>query len=1062
LDVLSKQKTKIEIIMKISSFTIIVLFLSLALAGLALVPLLPVKLSPSYSLPQLTISYSMSGHSSRVIEMKVTSHLEAMLSRVKGVQGIRSTSGNGWGKIIISLDQHTDIDAARFEISTIIRQIWPELPNGLSYPIVRMNHPDNNEIRPFISYTIHAMIEPIFIQHFAENYIKPRLAGIRGVYRIDISGATPMEWQLEYDNRQLSVLGITIDDIRKSINCYYQKEFLGIVNHQENDSKYIRLAFTPNITKESFEPAAIFLAGKNGKIYRLDQLLKITRCEEAPQSYYRINGLNSVYLSVYADETANQLRLSDKVKQEIADIVLPQGYEIHNSYDATEYINNELNRIYMRTALTIVILLFFVLLITQNIRYLLLIVTSLMINLCIAMIFYYMLKLEIQFYSLAGITISLSLIIDNTIVMSDHIKNRHNRNAFLPIFAATMTTIGALVIIFFLDETIRLNLQDFAAVVIVNLTVSLLVALLFVPAMIDKMNMFRKNTKRTPRLWMKRIIVYLSRYYLWQIHILIKRRVWTYIVLIFVFGLPVFMLPEKLEKKNTKSHSKINSLFIETYNRLFDNEIYKKKVKPIVDKTLGGSLRLFIHEVYNDSYFINREATMLSITASLPNGSTLQQMNNLIIRMESYLITYKEIHQFQTNIYNARQARIDIFFTKEAEKRGFPYTLKSRVIDKARELGGASWIVFGLQDQAFNNTMHESAGNHRIEIFGYNYDELYSFAEQLKEKLLSYRRVKNVLIRSEFTWWKDDYQEFYFYFDKMRLARENIRPSSLFASITPILGKNIDIGTIVVDNEIEKLKLTSRQSEEYDIWSMQYIPLCIRNQDYKLSELMTIEKSQMPQEVFKINQQYRLCLQYEYTGTSNQWPKVQDNILEEFNVNLPIGYSTKSEISSHNKNINQYFLLLLVIVIIFFTTSILFNSIKQPLAVIGVIPISYIGVFMTFYLFKLNFDQGGFASFVLLCGVTVNASIYILNEYNQIRIRKPLMSSIQIYLKAWNSKITPMFLTVISTVLGFIPFLIGEEKEAFWFPLAAGTIGGLLMSIIGIFLYLPVFLLRKK
>ena len=111
---------------------------------------------------------------------------------------------------------------------------------------------------------------------------------------------------------------------------------------------------------------------------------------------------------------------------------------------------------------------------------------------------------------------------------------------------------------------------------------------------------------------------------------------------------------------------------------------------------------------------------------------------------------------------------------------------------------------------------------------------------------------------------------------------------------------------------------------------------------------------------------------------------------------------------------------------------------------------------------KFNFDQGGFASFVLLCGITVNASIYILNEYNQIRERIPAISPIRAYLKAWNAKITPIFLTVISTILGFIPFMLGTDKEAFWFPLAAGTIGGLIMSILGIFFYLPIFTLKKE
>ena len=103
------------------------------------------------------------------------------------------------------------------------------------------------------------------------------------------------------------------------------------------------------------------------------------------------------------------------------------------------------------------------LLITRNGRYLFLIAASLFVDLAIAVIFYYPFKLEIQLYSLAGITISLSLIIDNAIIMTDHIMHKGNRNAIMPILTATVTTIGALSMIFLLDERLRLNLQDFAA-----------------------------------------------------------------------------------------------------------------------------------------------------------------------------------------------------------------------------------------------------------------------------------------------------------------------------------------------------------------------------------------------------------------------------------------------------------------------------------------------------------------------------------------------------------------------------------------------------------------------
>ena len=1059
--------SKIKAQTKASSFTLIVAFICVALIGLALIPLLPVKLNPSRTLPGFTVQFSMPGTSARVVEIEATSKLEAMLARIKGIKNIYSTSDNGSGSITIELDKYADIDAVRFEASTIIRQTWPQLPDGVSYPYIRMKRPDDNASRPFMSFTLNAPSTPILIQQYADEHIKTRLAQIQGIYKIDLSGATPMEWVLEYDSEQLRRLGISLSDIQQAVARYYQKEFLGTYNIESasGGKEWIRLALMPEYKEEGFDAFRIRVKSAEGKLISLNELVTVSHMEEAPQSYYRINGLNSIYLSITAEETANQLQLSTQVKEEMEAIqkVLPAGYEIHTSYDATEFIHEELNKIYLRTGLTVLILLFFVLLITLNPRYLFLIVVSLSINIAVAVIFYYLFGLEMQLYSLAGITVSLNLVIDNTIVMTDHILHRRNLKAFMSILAATLTTMGALVIIFFLDEKIRLNLQDFAAVVIINLAVSLFVALFFVPALIEKIGLRKRKRRQTKSRFFllraslpRRITVYFTRFYGWMIRKLCRWRVVVCILLVLLFGLPVFMLPEKMEGEGRA---------VEWYNKTLGSSTYKEKVKPAVDKALGGSLRLFIQKVYEGSYFTRNEEVVLYVYANLPNGSTLEQMNELIKKMEIYLSQFKEIKQFQTSVYSARRGNINVYFTKEHQNSGFPYTLKANIISKALQLGGGSWGVYGLQDQGFSNDVREGAGSFQVKMYGYNYDELYEWAEKLKAKLLTHRRIKEVIINSYFSYWKDDYQEFYFDLNRERMAQENINANILFSTIRPIYGKNMEIGSVVADNGSEKIKLSSKQSQEYDIWAMQYFPYGTDDKQYKLSELATMEKGQMPQQVAKENQQYRLCLQYEYIGSGEQGNKILKRDLEGFNKELPMGYTAQSERDSWGwgkKDNKQYLLLLVVIAIIFFTTSILFNSLKQPLAIIFIIPVSYIGVFLTFYWFKLNFDQGGFASFVLLCGITVNASIYILNEYNAIRRRSPRMSALRAYTKAWNAKIIPIFLTVVSTILGFIPFMVGTDKEAFWFPLAAGTIGGLVMSIIGIFFFLPVFVLKKR
>ena len=1043
-----------------SPFTLIVTFVCLSLVGLALLPLLPVKLSPSRTLPGLTVSFTMPGNSSRVIEAEVTSRLEAMLSRVKGVKGVNSTSDNGSGSITLEMDKHADMDATRFEVSTIVRQTWPQLPEGVSYPQIRASRSNDNAERPFMTYTLNAPATPILIQRYAEENIKPVLGQLKGVYKVDLVGAMPMEWQLEYDNVELAHLGISLTDIQTAISGHYEKEFLGICTIEKGTGgrEWIRLVRTSTGKETEFEPGDIRIKAADGTLVGLDKLIKVVHIEAEPTSYYRINGLNSIYLNLTAEESANQLELSKQVKQSMWELEqkMPPGYEVHIGYDATEYIQKELDKIYFRTGLTILILLVFVALITWNLRYLFLIVTSLTVNIAIAFIFYYAFGLEMQLYSLAGITISLNLVIDNTIVMTDHIRHRQNLKAFVSILAATLTTVGALVIIFFLDEKLRLDLQDFAAVVIINLLVSLFVALFFVPAMIEKIKLIGKKDKRL-RSWVKRPAVKFSRLYVRLIGGFIRYRVMACVLLVLAFGLPVFLLPEKMDGEGK---------FASWYNEVFNNSTYKEKVKPIVDKALGGSLRLFVDKVYSGSYFNRDEGeTVLSITATMPNGTTLEQMNVLVKQMETYLTEFKEIKQFQTSIYSARRASIQVYFTKEHQHSGFPYTLKANVISKALQLGGGSWGVYGLQDQGFSNDVRESAGSFRVKMYGYNYDELAYWGDRLKEKLLGHRRIKEVTINSEFSWYKDDYSEFFLDLDKHRLAKENITGMQLFSALRPVFGRDISCAGIVYEGQPEMLKLTSRQSKEYDVWSLANIPFQINGRNYKLADFATVERGMSPQKVAKEDQQYRLCLQYEYIGSSEQGRKLLKKDLEEFNAGLPMGYVAEDDQRSWmwgSKDNKQYALLLIVIAIIFFTTSILFNSLKQPLAIIFVIPISYIGVFLTFYLFGLNFDQGGFASFVLLCGITVNASIYIMNEYNAVCRRYPKLIPVRAFVKAWNAKIVPIFLTVVSTILGFVPFMVGTGKEAFWFPLAAGSIGGLVMSIVGIFIFLPIFTLKKE
>jgi multidrug efflux pump subunit AcrB len=1072
--------------MKVSSFSIILSFACLMLLGIFMIPRLPFKLNPSRQLPVVNISFSMHGQSARVVETEVTSKVEAMMNRIKGVQGVNSRSSTGQGRVTVRLSKHTDPDMARFEVSTIIRQMWPSLPKEVGYPYIYMSGTTSREsVQPYLRYTVNAPFSPVQIQEYINDNLKPKLAEIHGIDRIDVSGASRMIYKLEYDYTLLQNMKISVNDIQSAIGSYLGREFLGTgrITDEDRDDQWIRIALVSEDRTRPFEPSLIQVKNIEGRIIYLSDIVKTTYEEEEVSSFFRINGLNSIYLSLTAKEEANQLVLSKLTKEALENYKknLPDGYELHLSYDAGEYLQEEMDKIYFRSGLTVLILICFVFFVYRNFKYSLLVISSLIANIAIAAIFYYLFGLEMQLYSLAGLTISLNLIIDNTIIMSDQVIRRGNKKAFMAILSATLTSIGALSAILFMDEKIRANMQDFAWVIIINLAISLFIAFFLVPALIDKLRLAKKVKRpekqplfeRLRNKWAflkritrkirgKRIYVYLNRIYEKIIVVTQRRKGWIITAIVLAFGLPVFMLPDKIgEKRGYYVSDEHSGYWTKLYNKTIGGAFYKEKIKPVSDLVLGGTFRLFVQKVHNGSYASGeRSETSLFAAASLPNGATKEQMNTLVQKMENYIKQYSEVKQFETHIESGQRASIKVLFVKEHQRSGFPFRLKNNMIVKANEWGGGSWQVYGVGD-GFSNDVKEQAGSSRLKLLGYNYDELQTLSEIIRDSLLNNRRIKDVTIDSQFSWYKTDYSEFVFDLNHEKLSQTRILPVQLYQSFSPLFGKNISAGEWIYNGQTGYIRMYSKQSKEFDVWNMKNYQSKIDEQEYKFVDIANIEQWQAPREIAKENQQYLLCVQYEYIGAYQLAEKVMQKHVDLFNDNAPLGYKAVKESYQYwwgDSASKQYGLLFLIILIIFFMSSILFNSLTQPLIILFIIPVSYIGLFLTFYLFKLSFDQGGFAAFILLTGISVNANIYVLNEYNNIRKKCPLIKPLKAYIKAWNAKVLPIFLTIFSSVLGFIPFMTGQYREAFWFPLAAGTVGGLIMSFITLFLFLPLFM----
>lgn len=1065
----------------LSSFTINILFVMLIIVGAAVIPLLSLQLNPTRYLPSLTISWNWPETPVRVVEQEVTTVLEGVLSTVAGVKKISSSTSNASGRITVEFDKDVDLRAKRFEVASLLRESRKRLPERVSFPVISMNMPSNQAGSTILSFQINGNASTSYIYTLAEEQIKPSISIVDGVYSVDIYGATPQEWEIIYDQEKLTAIGVNSSVISSSINNYLlEKEIGGVTESLAGGlTKRTYLTLSGN-GKENFRWDDIPVAKSSGRIIHLTDVAKIKLKDQQPRSYYRINGLNTVNLTVSAGKNVNNIKVADAVKKEIEKLKkeLPPGYSIRTSNDNTIFIKEEISKNIYRAILSVILLLLMVLLISREFKYLLIISISLVANIFIAFIFYYLFKLEMHLYSIAGITVSFGIIINNTIVMTDHIRYHKNRKVGISLLAATLTTIGALVVIFFLDEASKVTLSDFAAVVIINLSVSLAVALFFIPSLLEKIKLSPKYSALIIKR--KRKVVRFSKAYLKSINFIIRYRLVFIIIAILIFGLPVFYLPDSLPK-NRRYDMKDSDLtrFERVYNNTLGNKKYVQDIKPIVNKVLGGTFRLFNEKLGNSRFYYGGgsddvQRTRLTVNIGLSEeGLTIDDLNTTCIGLENMLAAYNEIDMFTTSIYGSEDATISITFKPEHDFSIFPFILKIRIEDYMNGIGSYHASVYGV-GQAFSNQVYSDyiRTTYSVVMKGYNYDELYGYSSALKERLIASGkgRIKEVFLLGGSNngylfggGTKKSYRN-RLEMDKYYLTESSSDVAYAYSEARRYSRGSSPFQTAYINGVMAPVSVKSLQSDEYDYWSFKNAPLKTHSGlSVKMKDFSKVSREVTDNTISREDQQYVISVGYDFIGNYELGKMILDRNIDETSAILPLGYTAQSGSYSYSWNEKKanYWLIFLVIMIIYFICSILLESFKQPLTVISLIPFSFIGVFITFQIFNITADEGVFAALILLCGIVVNATLYILNDFNSIRRRKPLLPERIAYVKAFNGKIIPIFLTKLSTIIGLIPFLLTGKDERFWFALAAGTIGGLVFSMIGLLVYQPI-MLRKR
>ena len=522
---------------RLPAFSVILVFVVLSIAGAAMLPLLSLQYTPTEKKSSLTVTAAWSGASAKLMESEVTQVLEGLASSIEGVGSVESVSRKGSGSVTLVVKDKRQMERVRFELSTLIRQVWDRMPAGVGYPSIS-GSASGGETESVLIYTINAGLPTGQIERYVQGSILDELSVLPGVGSVVLSGATPVYREVAFEGGRLQAFGLTADALQQTLSAA-----LGgaeIVGSADGVGVWLRYDAETDCLED------LPVGTVEGHIVRLGDVAVIRDRERTPERYYRVNGLNTINLTVYPEKGVNTLAVCDAVKARMQELSasFPDRFAATVTYDSSDYLRGEIRKILRRTFLSVAILLLFVLLTARNLRYLFSVVVALTANLLISVIFYVLLGIEIHLWSMAGITVSLGILIDTVIVMVAHYGYYRNRKVFLALLAAQLTTIGALGVIFLSSVEQKAGLVDFASVVMVNLAVSLPVALLLVPALVDTLKMREHQRSRSFRA--RRRTVRWNRWYRRYVAFARKWRWATIVLVVLAFGLPFGQLPDKV------------------------------------------------------------------------------------------------------------------------------------------------------------------------------------------------------------------------------------------------------------------------------------------------------------------------------------------------------------------------------------------------------------------------------------------------------------------------------------------------------------------------------------
>ncbi|MGR7920342.1 efflux RND transporter permease subunit [Zobellella denitrificans] len=975
--------------MKLSDISIarpvlaIVLSLMLCVFGLISFLELPLREMPDTTSPVVTVRTDYSGTSASVLETQVTKRLEDELSGISGVKFISSSTTDGRSSITIEFDPSRDLDNAASDVREAVSRASRRLPSDADAPIVTKDT-GRNDVILWVTLRSTGM-SPLDLGDYAQNVLADRFSLLDGVSSVWVGGRKERVMNVRLDPAAMAARGVTVADIAAALRAQNVELPAGTLeNAQQNFAARIQRGYDQAV---NFETLTIRRLGTGERVYLRD-VAQVWEGEKPEDTLFRSNGQNVVGLGIVKQTQANTLDVVNEVKQAVIaqQPFLPEGTELTWTYDSSVFIESAIGEVYKTLTITMALVVLVIYIFLGQVRATLIPAVTVPVSLISAFILAYALGFSVNLITLMALIMAIGLVVDDAIVVLENIYHHlergrsplaaawhGTREVGFAVIATTLTLISVFLPIVFMGGIIGRIFTEFAVLLAAAVGFSSLVALTLTPVMGSKILRPHRQSG-----WLAR-------------------------------------------------HFDAGFAWLEgRYRRLLGSELGHVWWAPLVMVAALGLIALLFREI-PQSLTPREDRGVVFVMVRGAEGASFERMSRAMGEIESRMTPLLE-EGLATSLTvrtpgfgGGVNSGMVIASLETWDKREVPAeALVSRIRSLTRDV--ADVLVIPILPSSIRSG---STSPVEFVLSGADYDELYAWAEQLRELArdnpglsdldLDYAQTKPELLVEV---------------DQQRAAKLGISVTDVADSLNVMLGG-------------QAITTYSRQGEEYDVYlkgeerafrqlhDLAAIYLRSANGDLvSLDNLVSLNEQGASPSLNHYNRKKAITLSANLVGNYSLGQALDylDGLVREhLPDNATVDYKGESLEYKNNQG-DVAFVFGLALVVVFLILAAQFESFIHPFIVLLTVPLGLLGGLLGLYLAGMTLNAYSQIALVMLIGLVTKNGILIVEFANQLRDRG--LEFQQALVEAAVRRLRPILMTAFTTVAGSIPLILASGAGA--------------------------------